>query len=180
MNIKQTTMNKPLYHFLTLDDEDVKRHVWGYLRPYICMRKVNQSIQENLKGFKHRRKLLKQGKYDTSKVQFDLMRYMLKKRIGRDREPLQVQWITPIDKMHARRYYIAGMLGVSKKPLIEGDHEKIRFYMSYRQYQRICKENNWEPLGDHGVPHGAAIWGGENIFLRDLMNKEEGLEDTHL
>jgi len=51
--------------------------------------------------------------------------------------------------------------------------------MSYRQYQRICKENNWEPLGDHGVPHGA-IWRGENIFLRDLMNKEEGLEDTHL
>lgn len=113
-----------------------------------------------------------------SKESHNEIRRFLQHKIGRNREELYVFWITPIDKIHTRNYYIAGIQGT---PFLRKGRPSsvigwlsppgygINFRAPYHLFQEICEKNEWRE------PESIKPWSGECKNIASLMLLQDGI-----
>tara|TARA_B100000575_G_scaffold269446_1_gene249115 strand:- start:3117 stop:3638 length:522 start_codon:yes stop_codon:yes gene_type:complete len=146
---------------------DVGGIVLDYLKVFVKKKEVCQEFHENLfDNYFHKMK----GKFSKKKIteycmqhkNFNSMRGLLPIKIGASKERLFVPWMTPIDRMHSPKYYIAGILGTN-------DKESIRFRAPYHILETICESYGWSK------PKSIESWSGEERNIRALMNLESDI-----
>ena len=122
-------------------------------------------------------------KHCTSKRTYNAIRDLLSTKIGKCREKLYVTWTTPIDKIHTRNYYIAGIQGTHSNLSrtarnMSGGAEPTKpnpgvyFRAPYPLFQEICKKNGWRK------PESIKPWSGEEANIRGMMLLEDGIVEV--
>ena len=127
-----------------------------------CNHEFYSSLKEMCCNGKYRVNRNHVGDFCLRKKNLNMIRELLSVKIGKSKEEMFVSWMTPIDKIHSPKIYIAGILGTDIKT-------SIQFRAPYSLLLKICEENGWEK------PQSIESWSGEERNIRALMFLESGV-----